>query len=164
MIKNSLAAMIVGLSGLFATSASSAEITIVHPDNVNGSIVKGGGILVDHSGLITTPGDAHTKMSWHKAMEYCSGLDAFGNDDWYLPDKHQLEKLIRHRNEGFLRNSFDRREIYWSSSEYNDEKSYVYHPSVRSYHKYEWPYSRDNEVNVRCVRHDTKIHPIIREP
>jgi len=166
MKRLSLSALTIGLSSLFITSASAQDIALTHPDHVKGSILSGGSVLVDFNSLITTPGDAHTKMNWDDAVSYCDDLVAHGHDDWYLPDQHQLQKLLQNRGKGFLKGSFDHGAgfhgaEYWSSS--IDER-WPERPVTRYSKRWDQLFvsDKEDELNVRCVRHDVDVHPVLR--
>lgn len=59
-------------------------------------------------------------MNWSSAMAFCENLTAGGHDDWFLPNKDELNALYINR-QAIGNFSEDK---YWSSSEINSNNSY----------------------------------------
>ena len=59
-------------------------------------------------------------MTWDAAMAYCESLTASGFDDWYLPNRDELNALYMNSSsiEGLTNDK------YWSSAEYSSSQAY----------------------------------------
>jgi hypothetical protein len=69
-------------------------------------------------------------MNWFDAIESCTELKVGGFNDWRLPQKEELQSLLRfinHHSNPFLN---VHREFYWSSTEMNNTNN-VYIDSIR---------------------------------
>lgn len=83
-------------------------------------------------------------MTWSSAMAYCENLTAGGFDDWFLPDKDELNALyINRQSIGNFSN-----DKYWSSTEYNNTYSYCQDFSNGSQNNQ----SKSSNLKVRPVR------------
>ena len=67
-------------------------------------------------GLIAATEDYNGYLSWYDAMDYCIDLTLEQYDDWYLPNKYELNLLYDQQNAigGFFEDL-----SYWSSTEYD---------------------------------------------
>ena len=59
-------------------------------------------------------------MTWDAAMAYCESLTASGFDDWYLPNRDELNAIYMNSSsiEGLTNDK------YWSSAEYSSSQAY----------------------------------------
>ncbi|MBO7134469.1 MAG: DUF1566 domain-containing protein [Bacteroidales bacterium] len=60
------------------------------------------------------PGDLEGFYTWSDAMSTCKNLSAFGKNDWYLPDMHELDAIYKRKNEI---GGFEKEFVYWSSEQ-----------------------------------------------
>jgi hypothetical protein len=102
-----------------------------------------GGILYVH------PTDNSAAATYTDAESTCADLTAFGQSDWVLPDRIQLDAIYK---QSYLLTglSQDATSLYWSSSTFDGTNSYA----IRFYEG-----SPDVDPNtkthrVRCVRQD----------
>jgi hypothetical protein len=72
--------------------------------------VSGGGLVADIS-------DAPSQLNWNAAMSYCDTLSTGGVNDWYLPNRNELNQMYKNLHKkglgGFSSSNYN----YWSSSE-----------------------------------------------
>ena len=111
----------------------------------------GGGIVfyVDSTGqhgLIAAERDLSGKYTWQKAKEKCQNLRLNGFNDWYLPNKEEMNKLYLNQAVvgGFASGD------YWSSSE-NDNKS-AWSQSFSNGNKKKYYSFNGTTMNVRAGR------------
>ncbi len=86
-------------------------------------------------------------MTWSQAMSACNGLSYGGYDDWYLPNKEELNAMYQKKSSiGGFSGSY-----YWSSTEDNSGgyACYQYFYSGQQ----NWDYKSDTN-RVRCVRRE----------
>jgi hypothetical protein len=67
--------------------------------------------------MYATVDDANLTMTFNKAKEYASKLEAYGRKDWRLPTKSELKLLFHNKEEGALSGTFNPAGFYWSSEE-----------------------------------------------
>ncbi len=114
-------------------------------------------------------------MNWHQAIEYAKNLRNGGYNDWRLPTKEELKKIIRScggipvlngdrnyssildknkantqyqnsiKDKGFCSNSW-----YWSSTSISRHKNDAWR--VLFYNGYIYSYDKDDSYSLRCVR------------
>ena len=83
-------------------------------------------------------------MTWSSAMAYCENLTTGGFDDWFLPDKDELNALYINRHSiGNFSN-----DKYWSSTEHNSTNSYCQNFSNGAQNNE----SKSSNLKVRPVR------------
>ena len=84
------------------------------------------------------------KMIWSQAVSACNGLSYGGYDDWYLPNKVELNAMYEQKSSigGFSS------QYYWSSTEYNS--SIAWYQNFSS--GYQWTEGKSIAYRVRCVR------------
>ena len=115
----SLSLLLTG-TWLVATSASSQAVVMVGRDSFGGGGVatitkpgqqQGNRVTVQH-GLIAAEEDLPGFFSWSEAQISCDSLSLHGYDDWYLPDKDELNRLFFSKGAvgGFLDT------LYWNST------------------------------------------------
>lgn len=85
-----------------------------------GAIVEDRGVyagLAPATGVrvFTTSEDAG-RMNYADARDYCGNLNAFGHEDWRLPDRDELILLRNNQNEGALAKSFNGDRYYGSET------------------------------------------------
>nr|MBP7497947.1 DUF1566 domain-containing protein [Bacteroidales bacterium] len=87
--------------------------------------------------------------TWSLAQSYCTSLNQFGYDDWYLPSRGELHYLYDNKsNIDGIGNK-----IYWSSTESSDMfKINAYCIDFNTGSEYTFP--KTNKYNVRCIRKD----------
>ena len=68
---------------------------------VRGSMGQGGytdqgdGTVLDEAtGLVWMQEDSGAGMDWDEALAWCEGMELAGQDDWRLPDAHELQSLV----------------------------------------------------------------------
>jgi len=89
----------------------------------------------------------------YAAAEYCNGLTAHGQSDWYLPAQDELNVLYTNRNMGNLNGTFNETGVspaghYWSSSErHNIDTRFQ-----RFSDGFQLHLSKTSGLSVRCVR------------
>ena len=86
-------------------------------------------------------------MTWSQAMSACDRLSYGGYDDWYLPDKVELEAMYQKRSSigGFSLTN------YWSSTESGSSSYACYH---NFYDGFSHGTTKDYTFHVRCVRRE----------
>ena len=84
-------------------------------------------------------------MTWNQAMSACNGLSYGGYDDWYLPNKEELNAMFQKRSSigGFSGSD------YWSSTEYSS--NYAWYQYFYNGNK-DYENKSQNGNRVRCVR------------
>ena len=81
--------------------------------------------MLEYGGFRYKIYDMKARMPWQQAYNSCENLTFGGYNDWYLPEKEELQYIL---------NVFEDPNIiksYWSSSK--DDKGYPYHVSVYSW-------------------------------
>lgn len=75
---------------------------------------------IQYNGITYTVYHEVEAMTWDAAMAYCESLTASGFDDWYLPDRDELNALYMNSSsiEGLTNDK------YWSSAEYSSSQAY----------------------------------------
>jgi hypothetical protein len=116
----------VGLTAFF--SLSSAATTAVGDDFGGGKVVyipkqgqqQGKSVGVQH-GLIAADEDLPEVLSWSDAKVSCDSLKIHGYQDWYLPDKDELNKLFVNKRVlgGFVEAQ------YWNSTQHDEQKAWA---------------------------------------
>jgi|GEM_PF-2253642 hypothetical protein len=73
-------------------------------------------------------GDANTAAmsSLSPAASYCSNLDYGGHNDWFLPNRYELNLMFKNKDRipGLVTNASGNDSVYWSSSESNDAEAW----------------------------------------
>ena len=86
------------------------------------------------------------EMTWSQAMSACNGLSYGGYDDWYLPNKEELNAMYQKKSSiGGFSNA-----PYWSSTEYSSSIAWV----QGFYEGNQVNISKSNTHRVRCVRRE----------
>lgn len=115
----SLSLLLTG-TWLVAESATSQAVVMVGRDSFGSGEVatitkpgqqQGNRVTVQH-GLIAAEEDLPGFFSWSEAQVSCDSLTLHGYDDWYLPDKDELNRLFFSKGAvgGFLDT------LYWNST------------------------------------------------
>ena len=88
-------------------------------------------------------------MTWSQAMSACNGLSYGGYDDWYLPNKEELNAMYQKKSSigGFSSSGA----YYWSSTEYSSGNAWG--QSFYDGSQY-YGFSKSNTCRVRCVRRE----------
>ena len=70
------------------------------------------------------PEDNATDVDWTTAQSTCDGLSAFGYDDWFLPDKLELNAMYK---QSFLITGLEENNAYkyWSDTEMDASNAYT---------------------------------------
>ncbi len=85
-------------------------------------------------------------MTWSQAMSACNGLSYGGYDDWYLPNKEELNAMYQKKSSiGGFSSTY-----YWSSTEYSS--GYAWYQSLSSGNQYS--NDKSSTYRVRCVRRE----------
>lgn len=85
-------------------------------------------------------------LAWTTAVSACEALTYAGYDDWYLPNKSELNAMYINKSEigGFSST------CYWSSTEYDSVRAW----EQGFYNGNQNFYSKSYSYSVRCVRRD----------
>ena len=87
-------------------------------------------------------------MTWNQAMSACNGLSYGGYDDWYLPNKEELNAMYQKKSSiGGFSNTY-----YWSSTENRSNNAWT-----QSFYNGDQSCYMDNKsynYRVRCVRRE----------
>ena len=83
-------------------------------------------------------------MRWSQALSACNGLSYGGYDDWYLPNKEELNAMYQKSSIGGIST------YYWSSTD--DGGRYAWGQNFSN--GGQGHDSKDNSHNVRCVRRE----------
>lgn len=86
-------------------------------------------------------------MTWSQAMSACNGLSYGGYDDWYLPNKEELNAMYQKKSSiGGFSDTY-----YWSSTERGSDKAYrqYFYDGYQS-----GDYTKVHTYRVRCVRRE----------
>lgn len=75
---------------------------------------------IQYDGITYTVYHEVEAMTWDAAMAYCESLTASGFDDWYLPNRDELNAL--YMNSGSIEGLTN--DKYWSSAEYSSSQAY----------------------------------------
>jgi len=100
--------------------------------------------------MYATPADAPLTMTFNKAKEYASQLDAHGHQDWRVPTKDELNVLFNNRAAigGFNLTGSNPAGWYWSASQ-----TYVWLAwDQRFSDGYQFNLIKDGHSSLRCVR------------
>jgi hypothetical protein len=107
--------------------------------------------------LMWVDGGETVKKSWSEAISYCKNLNYGGYSDWRLPTIEELYSITDQRKSSapFVNSEFNNiksgfSDWYWSSTEYNGNKSYSW--KLNFYNGYDNYYNRSNSSCVRCLR------------
>ena len=86
------------------------------------------------------------EMTWRQAILACNGLSYGGYDDWYLPDKEELNAMYKKKITigGFLDDD------YWSGTKYGIDGAYY----LSFYNGNQYTYKQNSTFRVRCVRRE----------
>ena len=103
-------------------------------------------IQINYVDYEVLPYDLDGTYDWYEAKNACYRLTAFGNSDWFLPDKTELDGLY-YRKEEIGKFRGDR---YWSSSEWTSDHAWWqrFSDGYQGYYDGNKGYS----LRVRCVR------------
>ncbi len=90
------------------------------------------------------------EMTWSQAMSACNGLSYGGYDDWYLPNKEELNAMYQKKSSigGFSYTAYNC--YYWSSTE--SSSSYAWYQNLNSGSKNSD--AKSAYYRVRCVRRE----------
>lgn len=85
-------------------------------------------------------------MTWSQAMSACNGLSYGGYDDWYLPNKEELNAMYQKKSSigGFSGTD------YWSSTESSSSTAWGHY----FYNGSQYNYDKSDTLRVRCVRRE----------
>ncbi len=87
-------------------------------------------------------------MTWSQAISACNGLSYGGYDDWYLPNKEELNAMYQKKSSiGGFYSSY-----YWSSTEYSYSSSSACYQDF--YYGSWYNGTKSNDYRVRCVRRE----------
>ena len=87
------------------------------------------------------------EMIWSQAMSACNGLSYGGYDDWYLPNREELNAMYQKKSSiGGFSNTW-----YWSSTEHGGSYAW-YQTFYDGYQNYSTKGS--STLRVRCVRRE----------
>ncbi len=89
--------------------------------------------------LILSPKDHCDSVNWYDALECCDDLNINGYDDWYLPNKEELNVLYCNIKREFVEND------YWSSTEYSS-----YYAWIQNFYGGGQDYSGKNRTSYCC--------------
>jgi len=100
--------------------------------------------------MYATPADAPLTMTFNKAKEYASQLDAHGHQDWRVPTKDELNVLFNNRAAigGFNLTGSDPAGWYWSASQTNGWSAW----DQRFSDGYQDNDTKGGHSSLRCVR------------
>ena len=85
-------------------------------------------------------------MTWSQAMSACNGLSYGGYDDWYLPNREELNAMYQKKSSiGGFSNTY-----YWSSTEQGGSFAWC----QDFYDGYQGSVSKGYTYRVRCVRRE----------
>jgi hypothetical protein len=107
-------------------------------------------------GLVAAPSDMGSNWvpvggmaavtTWESAIAECQNLVLGGYDDWFLPNKTQLNWLYEAKVQGLVGGFADY--FYWSSTEYSIANAWM-----RSFYSgISNPMVKSNTIKVRAVR------------
>ena len=116
------------------------------------------GTIYAGNGFAAAPADAPGRYTWHDGNQYCEDLVAYGQDDWKLPTKEQLNRLYQNKNMGAFAGTFNDSadgitlaHWYWSSQEHASLSSNAWDQRFTDGFG-GWGYKDHHELSVRCVR------------
>ena len=140
-----------------------------------GEVMKDGtvfaGLTADGKQIFAMPGDLDVTMTFNKAAKRVKELNAqnaYGHNDWVIPEKSTLHTVLNNKDKGALANTFKTSsgsgsgypDWYWSSSEDPDDRVFVY--IVRSTDGDEdWDLRANVRLSCRPVR---LVAPVARVP
>jgi len=87
------------------------------------------------------------RMSWKKAVDYCSKLSLDNYSNWRLPNKDELEKLTGIQNQFPELDKY----YYWSSTLAKDNRDYAWGYNVNTSSLFNDGWIK-NRYSVKCVR------------
>lgn len=116
----------------------------VKKDIMKKDVVKPIQMQIGNQKYEVMPKDLDGTYSWTEAKDACDKLIIFGNDDWFLPSKEELEGIYKHRKEigGFSG------DWYWSATE--DDSEFVWLQSFSD--GYQGTTNQSFGRKVRCLR------------
>ena len=95
------------------------------------------------------PTDNASSQNWSTAQTTCDNLTAFGESDWAMPDRIQLDAIYK---QSYLLTglSQDATSLYWSSDEFDTDNGYA----IRFYDGNPDIDPKTKGRRVRCIRQD----------
>lgn len=116
----------------------------VKKDIIKKDVVKPIQIEIGNQKYEVLPEDLEGSYSWNDAKTACEKLNIYGSDDWYLPNKEELDGVYKHRKEigGFTA------DWYWSAT--NADSEFVWLQSFSD--GYQGTTNQSFGRKVRCIR------------
>ena len=118
--------------------------TLGVPDPTNPVPIRyQGGIIYVH------PTDNGSSANWTTSQTTCSSLTAFGESDWVMPDRIQLDAIYK---QSYLLTglSQDATSLYWSSTAFDTDNGYA----IRFYDGNPDVDPKTKGLRFRCIRQD----------
>jgi hypothetical protein len=121
------------------------------------------GTIYAGNGFAAAPADALGRYTWHDGNQYCEDLVAYGQDDWKLPTKEQLNRLYQNKNMGAFAGTFNDSaagttwaHYYWSSEERASHTFFAWNQSFADGY-FDWNRKDGHDLSVRCVRAELRL-------